>query len=289
MAEMPLLIYTDLDGTLLDHDSYDFSVAVPLLKRLALHRVETIFCTSKTYSEVIHLRKQLDNHAPFIVENGSAIYLPKWMFENRPSGATSQTAYWCYAFCPPRQRWLELIEQNRSRFEGCFEQFATMSTERVMALTGLTHSQASRAKAREFGEPLHWLGSDEDLTAFCKKLIEQGANVLTGGRFVHVSGQANKGLAMEWLTHQFEQQTGHSKITIALGDSQNDAALLDSTDYAVVVKSPAQPFPVLQRKDKVYYTQAFGPEGWVEGLEHLFRQSHLSEFNALLKKDNSCG
>ncbi len=289
MIDIPLLIFTDLDGTLLDHHSYEFTAALPLLLRLEQYGVVTIVCTSKTYSEVIHLRKQLNNHAPFIVENGAAIYLPKRMFAQCPAGASSASAYWRYDLCPPRAQWLELIDQNRSRFDDCFEQFSAMSIERIMALTGLNYEQAKRASSREFGEPLHWLGSDEELTEFCKSLADQGANLLTGGRFVHVSGRTDKGVAMRWLTHQFECVSHQSKITISLGDSQNDAQLLDASDYAVAVKSPVQPFPALQRTDNVYYTQAFGPEGWVEGLEYYFRQSHLPEFHSLQNEGNNRG
>ncbi|MGH1370778.1 MAG: HAD-IIB family hydrolase [Cellvibrionaceae bacterium] len=289
MTEFPLLIYSDLDGTLLDHDSYDFSAAMPMLKRLNQCQIETVLCTSKTFLEVVHLREQLSNHDPFIVENGAAVYLPKARFSVPPAGATSVSSYWRYAFCPPRDHWLQLIDHNRLGFDHCFEQFSTMTRDRVVALTGLSDSEAERAQAREFGEPLHWLGSDEELTEFCRTLVAQGASVLTGGRFVHICGQADKGAAMTWLTQLLETQSGQSKITIGLGDSQNDVAMLEACDYAVVVKSPAKGFPTLQRKDKLYFSQAFGPQGWVEGLEYHFRQIHLPELHRLLEEDNSCG
>ncbi len=289
MTEIPLLIYTDLDGTLLDHYSYDFSAAAPQLKRLRQCQVETILCTSKTYCEVVHLRERLNNTDPFIVENGAAVYFPKARFDLCPTGATSVSDYWRYALCPPRDHWLQLIDQYRTRFGHCFEQFSTMTNERVVALTGLTQAEAERAQRREFGEPLHWIGSEEELTEFCRTLIEQGASVLTGGRFVHVSGQADKGVAMTWLTQQLESQSHLKKITMGLGDSQNDVALLEACDYAVVVKSPAHPFPVLQRTTNLYYSQAFGPQGWVEGLEYHIRQLQFSELHRLLKEDNLRG
>ena len=73
----PFMVVTDLDGTLLDHHSYSYEAAIPALDKLTDFKIPVIFNTSKTAKEVIPLQQKLSISAPFIVENGSALYIPK--------------------------------------------------------------------------------------------------------------------------------------------------------------------------------------------------------------------
>lgn len=274
---LQLIIVSDLDGSLLDHHNYSVEPARDTLNQLAEAGIPVVFCTSKTRAEVLALRQQLANSAPYIVENGAAVYLPKSIFPEPIEGATDQGDVWCKAFCQPREHWLALVEQAKQRFGGCFNHFAAMSVESIADLTGLTLEQATKAKAREFGEPLHWLGSDEELVAFTQWCLERGASVLCGGRFVHVAGNADKGQAMSWLVGQYAQLTGASNtMSLALGDSHNDCAMLECADRAVVIRSPSHPPPPLSRIDGYIVSQAQGPAGWAEGVGYWLERLHLT-------------
>ncbi|MEE8044743.1 MAG: HAD-IIB family hydrolase, partial [Thermodesulfobacteriota bacterium] len=68
------IVFTDLDGTLLDHRNYSFLQAIPALDLLKEKNIPLIICTSKTKSEIEHYRTTLQNNFPFISENGGAIY-----------------------------------------------------------------------------------------------------------------------------------------------------------------------------------------------------------------------
>ena len=105
------LIFTDLDGSLLDHSSYSFAPAAGLLDRLAEQLIPVIPVTSKTCAEVLSLRKTLNNSQPFIVENGAAIYLPKQYYEQCPKDASELDDYWVIANSPPRSHWLQLLDE----------------------------------------------------------------------------------------------------------------------------------------------------------------------------------
>lgn len=73
----PLLVFTDLDGTLLDHESYDWSPARQALNRLAALGALVVPATSKTRAEVAPLMAALGLTGPAIVENGAGVaYLP---------------------------------------------------------------------------------------------------------------------------------------------------------------------------------------------------------------------
>jgi len=69
-----LLIFSDLDATLLDHNTYSFQEALPALQLIRKRKIPLILSSSKTYNEMMVIRKELNNHDPFIYENGSGIY-----------------------------------------------------------------------------------------------------------------------------------------------------------------------------------------------------------------------
>lgn len=63
--QQPLLVFSDLDGTLLDSHSYDWQPAAPWLSRLREANVPVILCSSKTSAEMLYLQKTLCNFAFF--------------------------------------------------------------------------------------------------------------------------------------------------------------------------------------------------------------------------------
>ena len=78
---MQKIIFTDLDGTLLDHNTYSFKKAFPALRIIKKKKIPLIICTSKTKGEIEHYRKKLKNNHPFVSENGGAIFIPKDYFD----------------------------------------------------------------------------------------------------------------------------------------------------------------------------------------------------------------
>lgn len=265
------IIFTDLDGTLLDHHDYTLTAAEATLKRMAEANVQVIPNTSKTFAEVSLFCQQHQFKTPFICENGAAVFIPLNLFPQKPKGTLVYNGYWMKAFTHPRQYWLNLLSQQSGRYQFCYENFNAMSVDRLVELTGLAPEDALRAQRRDFGEPLYWVGTDEEKSAFVDMFTEKGANVVAGGRFLHVGGQACKGDAMKWLVAEFERQFPDQQFaSIALGDGNNDIGMLNAADYAVRVKSPVNPFPVLQRGKHIYDSTLTGPAGWSECLENLF-------------------
>ena len=52
MAKPRLIIFSDLDGTLLDHNNYDWSAAKPAMERLSASDIPVVLNSSKTISEI---------------------------------------------------------------------------------------------------------------------------------------------------------------------------------------------------------------------------------------------
>ena len=263
-----LLVFTDLDGTLLDHHDYSFEAALPALARLDRLQVPVVPVTSKTRAEVASLRQALGNSHPFIVENGAAVFIPQGYFPEQPAGTVWRDGFWVHATSAPRSHWLDCLEGLKQRFPGDFEHFAGVGPEGIAELTGLSLAQAALANDREFSEPVHWTGAPERKSAFVEALRAAGANPLQGGRFLAIAGDCDKGQALAWLRAAFAAAWGTNEIAdLAAGDSGNDVAMLEAAQTALVIRSPVHDFPAVNHAGNVIYSTATGPAGWAEGVE----------------------
>lgn len=261
------LIFTDLDGTLMDHYTYSSVAAYQALNYCHELEIPIIPTTSKTFAELVVIRKQLNLDGPFIVENGAAVYIPKHIPLSLKDQCEDKGDFWCYSLAPKRAKWLGIVEQLNNEFHGEFTHFEAMTTLALTAATGLTFPAAKLAKQREYGEPILWLGCSERRQAFITRATELGAYPISGGRFIHITGESDKALAMKWLVEQYQRHfTGKEFLSIALGDGPNDISMLEQADFACQVRSPTQPFPLLTRAttSPAYQTKLDGPAGWNE-------------------------
>jgi len=260
------LVVTDLDGTLLNHHDYTTHGALPAIRKLRELNIPIIFNTSKTYSETISLQQQLEIEAPFIVENGSCIYFPKSLYPEINQTESCHTRDHC---------WEIILGNTHSSISGIlksidtphsyYQLLSSCSPQEASTLTGLSIEQAGQAVSREFSEPLIWKQNDEALSVFKRKLKEHNLNTLQGGRFLHVLGNCDKGIATNKLKTILATEEKKIK-TIVLGDSENDAAMLKVADISIIVNSPSS--QALQNLvDPEIHTLREASAGWSEGVE----------------------
>ena len=269
-----LLVFTDLDGSLLDHHSYDYRDALPQLRRLARRGVPVVPASSKTRAEVERLREELDLHGPFIAENGAAAFIPVGFFRVRPPCVEERDGFWVKAWSAPRYQWLEVLAGLRGEFADEFDCFSSAGTTGVMAMTGLSAAAAADANAREYSEPVKWLGSERRKQVFLERLRACGASVLEGGRFLSVSGDCDKGRALTWLRGAFQREYPDRTIhDLAVGDGDNDIAMLEAAGTALLVRSPVHDFPRLSRHEGVMCSTDYGPAGWSEGVARWLQRT----------------
>lgn len=270
-AKVLSLVFTDLDGSLLDHHNYSFIDALPQLRSLERLQIPLIPASSKTRVEIEQLRQELGNAHPFIAENGAAVFIPSGYFDVQPAGTIEREGYWVYELSRPRSHWLALLKALTDEFAAEFDYFYRAGTAGISRMTNLPADRAALANQRDYSEPVLWLGSEQRRQAFVNALQAGGATVLQGGRFLGVSGDCDKGRALVWLRETYRQATGqggHKEChDLAIGDSGNDCAMLEVAETALLVRSPAHDFPPLERREGVIRSRDFGPAGWAEGVE----------------------
>ena len=277
-CEHKAMVFTDLDGSLLDHHSYAFAAALPAISELARQSIPLVLCSSKTRAEMEQIRARLDNSDPFIVENGAAIFVPQAWLDGAFSVFVSATehaniehkdGYLVHATSDTRARWLAVLNVLQTEYGGEFDCFNHMGVEGIVALTGLSEEEAALANQREFSEPVHWHGSDQRRDAFVAELESHGATVAQGGRFLGVTGPCDKGKALQWLADATATCLGCEHLdTLAIGDSGNDVPMLEVAGTALVIRSPVHEFPPLARGlgVGVMHSDKPGPDGWNEGV-----------------------
>ncbi|SFU43132.1 HAD-IIB family hydrolase [Halomonas korlensis] len=264
----PRLVFSDLDGSLLDHHSYDWTPAKGWLERLSACGVPVIPVTSKTRSELIPLRQAMElQQTPFIAENGAIVGLPHaWCHARLDRDAGSDGLVIRTLGVD-----IGLIRQRlsvwRERLDASFSTMSEMTLEQVMELTGLTEPEARLARLREGSEPLIWEDEDAMLVRLREGLRGDGLRIVQGGRFWHVTGECDKGSAVGWLIERFESLRGHHPLTLALGDGPNDVAMLERVDQAVLIRG-GHDLEVSPDQPALYRSKASGPAGWAEGLDH---------------------
>ena len=271
-AKYQWVVVSDLDGSLLNHHNYRWDAAIPSIRQLQQLGMPIIFNTSKTYPETLELQKQLGIEAPFVVENGSCVYLPKSRFQELPSPyARARNGFWEIKYG------MTIKEINRHLGKALdpsdkIIMLSACTPEQASKLTGLSEAQAAQAISREFSQPMLWGGKDSELDNFIQRLQQQGLNVLRGGRFFHVQGKADKGMAIERLRLFFSEPIK----TIVIGDSANDIEMLNRADIPVVVKAPGNQF-LKERVNKAFLTSLEAPEGWHEAIQ--FALNNINQDN----------
>ncbi|MHB8110829.1 MAG: HAD-IIB family hydrolase [Syntrophorhabdaceae bacterium] len=260
------IIFTDLDGTLLDARTYSFDDAREGLDMVRFKGIPCIICSSKTRAEIEDIRIELDNCSPFIAENGGAIFIPRGSLSPKVEVALALAEGEDGKFIVIRLggRYADLraavVELRDEGFD--LKGFGDMTPAEIADLTGLTEDKARLAAKREFDEPFIFRGKDDEMRHLMARMQLKGFTITQGsGYLFHLMGQSDKGKAVSILTDLYRKKY-KEVITIGLGDGPNDLPMLREVDIPIIVqKSNGLYDPTLAREN---FSQAdgIGPKGW---------------------------
>ena len=275
------MVFTDLDGTLLDHNTYGWEDALPALDLCKRLFVPVILVSSKTRAEMDLLRRSLSLSAPFISENGGGIFSPVEAFDDPPPGANLDKGLWKWSLGLSYDRIVSALKEIRSELGWNIKGFSEMGIEEISRLTGLDEESTRLATMREYDEPFIILEEQPpDCNLLFQKAARRGLTVTTGGRFHHIQGKNDKAQAMKkvisWYRNKFNEV-----FSIALGDSPNDFSMLECADYPVLVRSERDFSMVKNRIPGLKITREMGPKGWntavLDFLQHKEEQHNARQ------------
>lgn len=265
MGHPPLIVFTDLDGSLLDHRTYAPEAARPALDRLARLGVPLILASSKTAAEIAVLRDAIGCAGdPAIVENGAGV------LEGAagPAGGEAQdgddAAY---------RRLRAALDRLPERLRHGFIGFGDMGTAGVAEATGLAPKAAALAARRQFSEPGIWTGDAGGEAEFTAALAGLGVAARRGGRFLTLSFGGTKADRMAGIAARYG-----APPSLALGDAPNDAEMIAAADWGVIVANPEAPaLPALpgEATGRIRRSAETGPAGWNKEVLRLLDELEL--------------
>lgn len=252
-----LIIFTDLDGTLLDHDTYSFDKATEALAAVKSRGIPLVVCSSKTRAEIELYRRKLGNTHPFVSENGGGIYIPTGYFAgDHPEW---EDAGEC-KLIRLGARYSDLrVAVKKLRADGfAINGFGDMAAGEISRATGLSLVEAELAKSRDFDETFFFDG--RDIGPLREAISALGFNH-TMGRYHHILGSSDKGKSVSILSSLYRIKFG-AITTVGIGDSPNDIPMLSSVDIPIAVQQPDGKYhPEIAAPD-IRYAGAVGPCGW---------------------------
>lgn len=270
-----LLVVTDLDGSLLD-DNYSWDAALPALKRLLELKIPLVLNSSKTVSEMRDLAEALGLESPVVAENGGllAVHQDSGFLENKQV-LTRAGDYLIETTGLSRDFILSTAHALRATEGYQFAGFSDWSIEQVREHTGLSVEGARRSKSRHATEPILWQDTPERFVAFEAALVKDGIRILKGGRFLHLMGQVDKADGMKAAVALYKKQMPEAEwVVVALGDSQNDCAMLEAADIAVVIPHADGPH-ITPNAPRVVHASAPATVGWNDALLTIIQEEGI--------------
>jgi mannosyl-3-phosphoglycerate phosphatase len=261
------LVYTDLDGTLLDHDTYSFDKALPALRLLEEENIPLLINTSKSRGEIERYRSLLGNTHPFISENGGGIFIPEGYFSRKFRYDRASGGYLVIERGTPREILRGVLKSVASETGILLRGVSDMSMTELMEATGLDEESALLAMERSYSEPFLIIQGDE--AEIVRKIAERGYNHTRGSRFHHILGDNDKGKAVRILTGIYRNESPSIK-TIGVGDSLNDLPMLKEVDFPVLVRKRGGIYDSECRLGNMALADGEGPSGFNSALLKFF-------------------
>jgi mannosyl-3-phosphoglycerate phosphatase family protein len=259
-----MVIFSDLDGSLLDSRTYSFAQAAEALSLIRQQGVPLVLCSSKTRVELESCRKLLGNDDPFISENGGGVFIPQDSFPGQAEGE-QRGAYRVIVLGTPYDKVRRMFIELRERLGIAVWGFGDMTPEEVAELTGLSPEEAKRAKQRDFDEPFIFEGVPDERFL---QAIEGAGLRWTQGRYFHLMGNHHKGKAVNLLASLYKRQY-KTVVTVGLGDSLNDLPFLLAVDKPVLIRREDGSHDPRIEIPGLYRTEQIGPAGWNEAVLRL--------------------
>jgi mannosyl-3-phosphoglycerate phosphatase len=223
----PAIVFTDLDGTLLDASTYDPGPARATLSTLAGRGIPVVPVTSKTWEETRAWMQRLALSGPAVLENGGVVMLPSGP-RRRPTFEVLGTDYVAL-----RDALAALAPATASRLVG----FGDWDAAEIAERTGLAPEEAARARVRLADEPFV---ADPELDPHAERQLAaaaaaRGLLVERGGRFLHLHGRADKGTGVRRVTAWYALRAGAPPTRVGVGDAGNDRPMLEEVEVPIAL------------------------------------------------------
>ena len=260
-----IIIFTDLDETLLKENKYFHNISNNFIKTLLKKEYEIIPITSKAYLEVIDLLKQMKFKLPFSVENGAAYYLPiKYSKDYLYKKIVNPYAIKKNAIKKILNKSIFKTYLHNLKF---IENLSIIEQKRI---TKLNSNQLEDFNSREYSIPVLIKGDKYFKKKFEETLFKYNLKIVFGGKLNNISGLHGKLHSLNFFSDQYKQKLRNTKIIIiSLGDNYNDIEILNNSNYSGIIKNNTYKILNLKKKKNIFRSFTEAPFGWAEVLKKI--------------------
>ena len=254
------LIFTALEGALVDPHTDSFAGAEEALSELDRRKIAFILLTSRT-------REEIEPNHPFVTENGGGIFFPDGYFSLRIPGSVRVARYLSVAQGQPYAEVCEALDDIAEECAVGVAGFHHMSLREIADNTGLHPRSAELARAREFDEPFYFTSADDKAIArFVETARARGFDTRRGPTFWHFSAKCDAARAVRSLAQLFREATHIKLRLVGIGAGEVDLPWLRAVDHA---KPSEHPQENPGRTRSIVMEDAPGAAGWSKAILNI--------------------
>ena len=249
-----VVIFTDLDGTLLNRDTFKFDEIKDYIKSLINNGITIIPNTSKTNAELYNFIKELGINIPFITENGSAIHGLNLINKNLPDEIILGRE---------KELILKIFKKETPENLRTKCKFISKMEKNVQSkILGLKHNKLKNAFTRKYSIPILFKGNNEQKKNFFNVIKDIGLSLHEGGRVINLCDKVSKLKAMNKVVKILKKTEGNVK-TIGVGDNYNDLEMLKNSDFPCLVFNDKFLLDTININNCIV-SKNLAPNGWLE-------------------------
>ena len=250
-----IIIFTDLDGSLLDKNTFEFDEIEDYFRELISLGIKIIPNSSKTEAELSDFNNRYNLNLSFIAENGSSIHGLNLMHKNLPEKIIlSRSADEIYNVYNQK-----ITPELKAKITFILR----LKLKERKEIFGLPLDKMRLAVKRDHSIPIQFNGTEIEKNEFIKIMNDSGLTIQTGGRIMNICDNVNKSKAMSKTMELINKEIDNEIITIGVGDNQNDIDMLKHSDYPCLVKNNSFDSSLLNIDNLIKSTEP-SPRGWAD-------------------------
>ena len=262
-----IIIFTDLDGTLLHRDTFQFDTIKNYIKSLINKGVIIIPNSSKTEIEIEKFNEELGVNLPFISENGASIHGLNLITSNFPNKLIVSRE---------KEELLKIFENKvpEKLKQKCF-QISKMSKKDQENILGQKDEKLKNALNRKYTLPFLFKGDKNEKNRLLKLLSANSLTLQEGGRVSNLCDNVNKVKSMNKVV-KILKKIKEKIITIAVGDNYNDLDMLKNCDIPCLVFNDQFKLDQINI-DNLIFSNKPSPEGWADVIKKALAKLNYNE------------
>jgi len=247
-----IVIFTDLDGSLLHRDTFKFDPIKDYIISLINRGIIIIPNSSKTDKEIEKFNEELGVTLPYISENGSSIQGLNLINANFPNKIVLSRE---------KEELIKIFNDKvPEQLKGKCIEISKINKKEQEKIFGQKDDNLKNALNRKFTLPFLFKGDKNEKNRLLKILISSSLTLQEGGRVINLCDNISKVKSMNRVIKILKKTEDKIK-SIAVGDNYNDLDMLKNCDIPCLVFNDKFKLDQININNLIFSNKP-SPEGW---------------------------